>query len=192
MFPIVEQKFREWTTDKDPLAVRTNIFNRIRDIPYAIIPELISAERYHDILRLGKGSCTPKHFLMAAMYQELGIMVLFAVYPFRWDAIEVDFPPSLKRRARMLPLSHHLACRADIEGNLVLLDATVDLPLEILGLSVNKHWDGKSDTLLPFKPLGDEQLYHPLEAESMEVSLDEEHLAFYNELNMWLENVRKV
>jgi len=191
MFPIVEQKFREWTRNKDPLAVRTNIFNRIRDIPYAVNPELISAERYYEILRLGKGSCTPKHFLMAAMYQQLGMTVLFAVYPFRWDEMEVDYPPSLKRRARMLPLSHHLACRVDIEGNLVLVDATVDLPLEILGLTVNKHWNGKSDTMLPFEPLGDEELYHPLEAKNIEVSLDEEHLAFYDELNLWLEEVRR-
>jgi hypothetical protein len=191
MFQIVEQKFRECTKDKDPLAARTSIFNQIRDIPYAIVPELISAERYYEILRLGKGSCTPKHLLMAAMYQKLGITVLLAVFPFRWDEIELNYPPSLKRRARKLPVSHHLACRADIEGTFVLLDATLDLPLEVLGLPVNRYWNGKSDTSLPFEPLGEEQLYHPLEAKNIEVSLDEAHLAFYNELNLWLENVRK-
>jgi hypothetical protein len=190
MISIVEQKFRDWTSGKDALEARRNIYRKIRDIPYAVIPGLISVDRYHDILRLEKGSCTPKHLLLACMYQELGIMILHSVYTFRWADIEIDYPPSLKRRAELLPVSHHLACRAEIEGKLALIDATMDLPLKALGLPVNEHWDGKSDMMLPFEPVGEEQLYHPLEAGSIEVSADEVHLAFYDELNKWLEKVR--
>ena len=109
MARLVEQKFREWTQDKNAVEARVSIYQRIRDIPYALIPELVDAERYVEILKLGKGSCTPKHFLLCDMYQRLGMLVLYVVYPFRWDDVEIDYPPRLRRLAEELPTSHHLA-----------------------------------------------------------------------------------
>ena len=69
MADMVDEKFREWTSGKDAVQARISIYQKIRDIPYAVIPELNDAERYVDILRLGKGSCTPKHFLLGNMFQ---------------------------------------------------------------------------------------------------------------------------
>ena len=93
MQDIADQKFRDWTEGKSPQAARIAVFEKIRDIPYAIIPRLISAENYMDILNIGKGSCTPKHLLLASMYEKLGITVLLAVYPFQWANVEIEFPP---------------------------------------------------------------------------------------------------
>src|SRR5690606_1833186 len=97
----------------------------------------------------GKGSCTPKHFLLRDMYERLGLLTLYAVYPFRWSDLEVDYPPFLRDLARAVPISYHLACKVEIEGRLVLVDATVDRPLRRLGLPVNENWDGRSSMLLP-------------------------------------------
>ena len=185
----VESKFSEWARNKSGQEARIAIYQSIRDIPYAIIPELNDPEKYREILVLNKGSCTPKHFLLREMYELLGLETLYAVYPFRWDELEIEYPPSLRKLARRLPLSYHLACRVDIHGKLVLVDATVDLPLEKLGLPVNKTWDGLSDTLLPIKPCG-EELYHPGEARQLQPPRDEVSLAFFQELNRWLEEVR--
>jgi len=192
MARLVEQKFREWTQDKNAVEARVSIYQRIRDIPYALIPELVDAERYVEILKLGKGSCTPKHFLLCDMYQRLGMLVLYVVYPFRWDDVEIDYPSRLRRLAEELPTSYHLACRVDIDGELVLVDATLDPALARLGLPVSKEWDGVSNTLLPMNPCGEEQLYHPSEAYLMQARYDQKTLAFYNEFNSWLEDVRRL
>ena len=192
MASIIHQRFHQWTEGKDAIDARITIYEKIRDIPYAILPELIHHERYANILHLGRGSCTPKHFLLSWMYERLGLMVLYAVYPFHWHDIGVDYPPKLKRMAQMLPASNHLACKVEIEGRLVLVDATVDVCLEPLGLPANKGWNGVKDTILPIDPAGECQLYHPCEAASvMDVAIDDTHLAFYDELNSWLDEMRK-
>jgi hypothetical protein len=192
MTDIVEEQFKQWVRGKSEVEARVIIFERIRDIPYAVIPELNDSERYPDILRVRKGSCLPKHLLLCNMYQRLGLTVLYAVYPFRWDELEIDYPPKLRRLAKAMPPGHHLACKVDIEGTLVLVDATLDPPLEILGLPVNKKWDGKNDTLLPIKSGDGEEIYHPSEAYGLRSQADEKALIFYNELNLLLDKIRKL
>lgn len=188
---ITTRRFREWTAGQDALQARVAIFEQIRDIPYAVVLELNDAERYAEILTLGKGSCTPKHFLLCSMYQELGLSVLYAVYPFRWAEVDLPYPPRLLRLAEALPMSYHLACRVEIEGRLVLVDATLDPALEQMGLPVNKDWDGLSDTQLPMHSSGEEELYHPSEAASLRAQPDEARAAFYDALNQWLEALRR-
>jgi hypothetical protein len=190
MDPRVDRTFAAWTAGKGPREARVAVFEKIRDIPYAVIPELVNYSKYIDILQINRGSCTPKHFLLCEMYQRLGLDVLYVAYPFRWDSLEVDYPPALHEMARSVPMRHHLACRVEIDGRLVLVDATVDLGLESLGLPVNKFWDGVSDTLLPLEPLGEEEIYHPSEAPLMEGGFTDDSLGFYREMNAWLESVR--
>jgi hypothetical protein len=192
MTDIVDEQFKKWVQGKNEVEARVTIFERIRDIPYAVIPELNDSEKYWDILRVGKGSCMPKHLLLCNMYRRLGLKVLYAVYPFRWDELEIDYPPNLKRLAKAMPPGYHLACKVDIDGRLVLVDATLDPPLEKLGLPVNKEWDGKSDTLLPIKSGDEEEIYHPSEAYGLRSQPDEKALIFYNELNLLLDKVRQL
>jgi hypothetical protein len=192
MTDIAEEQFNRWVKGKSEVEARVTIFEMIRDIPYAVIPELNDSERYLDILGVGKGSCMPKHLLLCNMYQRLGLTVLYAVYPFRWDELEIDYPPKLKRLAKAMPPSHHLACKVDIDGRLVLVDATLDPPLEKLGLPVNKEWDGKSDTLLPIKSGDGEEVYHPSESYGVRSQSDEKALIFYNELNLLLDKIRRL
>ncbi len=190
MAEVIEGKFKAWTKGKNAVEARVSIYEKIRDIPYAAIPEINDSKRYVEILSLGKGSCTPKHLLLGDMYQRLGMQVLYIVYPFRWDEVEIEYPPQLLSLARELPLSHHLACKVDIDGELILVDATLDPPLKKLGLPVNEEWDGVSNTMLPISPCGEEQIYHPAEVSLMQAQQDERSLAFYSELNRWLEVVR--
>ncbi|MBM3119226.1 MAG: hypothetical protein FJ006_06685 [Chloroflexi bacterium] len=188
---IVDRKLHDWTRGKNAKDARISIFYKIRDIPYAVIPELNDPERYVDILKFNRGSCTPKHFLLCYMYQKIGLEVLYVVYPFRWNDFEAVYPPELQRLADAMPISYHLACKVDIDGKLVLVDATIDPALQKIGLPVNKKWDGLSDTLLAVNPCGEEQLYHPSEIHFMQPpTADEQSLAFYNRLNVWLKDTR--
>ena len=188
---LFEQKFREWTEGKDAVQARINIYRQIRDIPYGVIPELNHPEKYIEILNLRMGSCTPKHFLLGNMFQRLGLVVLYAVYPFQWYEHTIEYPPSLRQLARELPVSHHLACRVEINGRFILIDATLDPPLKKLGLPVNEDWDGFSDTILPMNPCGEEELYHPSEALPTQAQYDKTALAFYRELNAYFQSVRQ-
>ena len=191
MADIIDQKLHEWAQGKSEIDTRIAIYYQIRDIPYAVIPDLISPAQYTDMLKFNRGSCTPKHFLLCQMYQRIGLEVWYAVYPFRWDEFEAIYPAKLRRQARDMPPGYHLTCRVNINDNLVLVDATLDPPLQKLGLPVNEEWDGISDTLLAMKPCGEEELYHPSEAFLMQPRIaDPKSRAFYDDLNLWLEQIR--
>ena len=186
----VDLKFREWTRGKNDVEARIAVFERIRDIPYAIVPDISDSESYSGIFDLGKGSCTPKHLLLCDMFQRLGLTVLYAVYPFRWDAVELEYPPRLLKLARELPTSHHLACLVEIEGSLTLIDATLDPALAAMGLPVNEGWDGFGDTTLAIEPCGEQEIHHPSEAFLMPAQRDERSLEFNQALNRWLDAFR--
>jgi transglutaminase-like putative cysteine protease len=189
---LISQKFLKWTEGLGPLEARINIFKRVRDIPYAVIPETLDSEKGpEEMLRVNKGSCQPKHLLLGEMFERLGISVFYVVYSFRWDELEVDYPRHLKALSREMPASSHLACRARINDELVLVDATCDLPLERIGVPVNRTWDGFSDLTLPIHPLEDEEIYHSSERTLLaQRSFSDVETRFYMSLNEWLEEVR--
>ena len=186
----IDEKFREWTRGKRGVAARVAVYEKIRDIPYAVIPEINSALHYARIFTVGKGSCTPKHFLLRDMYEKLGLPVLYVVCPFRWSDLEVDYPAHLRKLVEAMPVSYHLACKVEIGGRLVLVDATVDSRLKRLGLPVNEKWNGLSNMLLPVTPVGEEQLFHPSEVRDYEAQYDEISLEFFSRMNAWLDRVR--
>jgi transglutaminase-like putative cysteine protease len=190
MSGVVDRKFNEWTRGKNDVEARIAVFERIRDIPYAIVPEISGPETYTGIFQTGKGSCTPKHLLLCEMYRSLNLSVLYVVYPFRWDEVDLDYPPQLLKMARELPTAHHLACLVEIEGSLRTIDATIDPPLAAMGLPVNEGWDGFSDTKLAITPSGEGEIHHPSEALLMTAQRDERSLEFDRALNRWLEAFR--
>jgi hypothetical protein len=180
-----------WIRGKDPLHARRSAYQKIRDIPYAVVPELNHPQTCVEIFKTGRGSCMPKHLLLGRMFGKLGLTVLYVVFPFRWDEARIEYPDDLRKLAEKMPPSHHLGCRVEIEGQLVLVDATLDSALAKLSLPVNLEWDGLSDTLLPIDPCGEEELYHPSEAALIEPRhYDENSLEFFRSLNLWLERVR--
>ena len=189
MADILSEKFVEWTKGKDKLEARISLFQKIRNIPYAVIPEIIHPQRYIEILKINRGSCSPKHFLLADLLERLGLICFYSVWQFLWKDLPIDWPPELEKLAAHLPINTHLALRVEIEGNFVLVDATLDPELKSLGLPINE-WDGKSDTLLPIQPLGEEEWHSRSERELMIPSFDENSLVFYQKLNSWLEEIR--
>jgi hypothetical protein len=73
---IILDQFLEWTSDLNPRLCRIEIFEHIRDIPFGLIPELVDPEELPvNILTHGKGSCSPKHFLLGIMYEKLHIPI---------------------------------------------------------------------------------------------------------------------
>jgi hypothetical protein len=151
---LVNTRFLEWTHGLDTRQSLISIFEHIRDIPYSLaFPMTDSGTTSEQILDLGKGSCGPKHYLLAEMYRRLGFEVVYATIPFLWNDPDILYPPELRWLATGLPIAHHLACRVRINGRWVLVDATWDRPLKRAGFPINEHWDGRSETLCAVKPL---------------------------------------
>jgi len=189
---LISQVYDEWTKGKNPRAARINIFERIRDIPYAVTPQILDSDKGpRQMLIANRGSCQPKHYLLGEMFERLGISTFYVVYQFKWDELEIDYPRSIKRLAKRMPVSRHLACREMIGDDLVLIDVTCDIPLEKIGIPVNKNWDGFTNLALPIVPLGEEQIYHSSEKGYFGPPLFSEiETEFYRELNKWLDKVR--
>jgi len=184
---LISTTFSEWTANLGLTESVIRIFENVRDIPYMVIPELIHPEKGPvGMLRLGKGSCSPKHFLIAMMFKKLGIQVKDVICPFSWDDPAIDYPLKLRKLAGEVPIDHHLACRAYISGRWVLVDATWDPPLRMVGFPVNEEWDGVSDTICAVEPLT-EEVCDTVRLTESEISLRDR---FYDELNEWLEDVR--
>lgn len=197
---IVDKKFAEWTSGLGPKEARISIFNHIRDIPYAIIPELRSPEDGPSgILEKNHGSCQPKHWLMAILFKKLNIPVKYATYPFRWEDCGIRFPPDLDGMVKHPPVSYHLALKAFIDGRWIPVDATYDLPLAKAGFPVTENWDGVSPTKNAVKAI--EEVLHDTPEERVRYEAEKKmhhteaqkaaSVKFIEKLNDWLESARK-
>lgn len=196
---IIREKFYEWTKSLGPKESRISIFEHVRDIPWELIPELIDPENGPvGILMHNKGSCSPKHFLLGLLYQELRIPIKYATYPLKWNDLDIAYPIELRKLANAMPLEYHVACKAFINNKWILLDATWDPPLKTAGFPINENWDGFSNTLNAVKPL--EEIIHKNVQERMDYVrtktahyTEKEHALknrFYSEFNKWLEKLR--
>lgn len=154
MSTLADTTFRDWTKDLDTRESMISVFQHIRDIPYSLnATEQHGMKAAERILVAGRGSCGPKHYLLAEMYRRLGYEVVFATFPFIWNDPDFRYPPELRQLATGLPVAYHLACRVRIDNRWVLVDATWDRPLAPGGFPVNEHWDGRADTRCAVKPL---------------------------------------
>ena len=150
----VMSAFHGWTDGLDTRESMCSIFSHIRDIPYSlVVPPTGAKSPQEEILVAGKGSCGAKHYLLADMFRNLNISVVYATFPFLWNDPDLHYPPELRNLAATLPVAHHLACRVQIGSRWVLVDATWDLPLAKAGFPVNEHWDGYSETKCAVKSL---------------------------------------
>lgn len=191
----VREKFGEWTKGVSTQEALVKIFLKIRDIPYFVDPALFDLEKGPGhMLERDRGSCTPKHYLLGAMFTALGVPVKYCTYCFKWIDQEAQYSPAVKEQAWSLPAVFHLACKAFIGGKWVIVDATWDIGLKTLGFPVNSDWDGISDTVLAVKAIEEYSHDDPVERDRFAkekmaaYSLSEklELSRFSGALNNWL------
>lgn len=154
MTSLIKELFNEWTQGLDTRDSMVSIFTHIRDIPYSLtVPASGYKSSIEQLLAAGKGSCGPKHYLLAEMFRKLNLSVVYATIPFLWDDPDLDYPPGLREMAKALPIAYHLACRVQVGCHWILVDATWDRPLAPAGFPVNDQWDGYSETRCAVKSL---------------------------------------
>ena len=197
---IVQRTFAKWTKGLSGRDARISIFNQIRDISYAVIPEINNpVDGPEGLLKRMKGSCSPKHFLLGRMFEMLRIPTQYVTYPFSWNVTSVAYPPELRKLAIVVPVDYHLACKARIENRWVVVDATWDRPLARVGFPINESWDGVSDTKLAVESL-DEIVHESVQervnfVQARKASWTADNNArrehFVDALNKWLEDLRR-
>jgi hypothetical protein len=154
MTSLVKERFAEWTKDLDTHQSMISIFTHIRDIPYSLSHPMPNPKTSPEqLLVAGKGSCGPKHYLLAEMFRKLNLNVVYATIAFSWNDPDLHYSPDLRKLAARLPIAHHLACRVQIGCRWILVDATWDPPLAKGGFLINDHWDGYSEMKWAVKPL---------------------------------------
>jgi len=150
---LIREALAEWTEGFDTRQSMISVFTHIRDIPYSVsipMPNPITSAEH--VLRVGKGSCGPKHYLLAEMFRLLNVNVVYATIPFSWNDPDLHYPSDLRTLAARLPLAYHLACRVQTGCRWILVDATWDPPLERGGFRINGPWDGYSEMNWAVKP----------------------------------------
>ncbi|MCK5450378.1 MAG: hypothetical protein KAI70_01285 [Candidatus Omnitrophica bacterium] len=196
---IVEFKLREWTTGLTPEESRVRIFEKIRDIPFAIVLEQFKlADGPKLMLKNNRGFCISKHYFLGMMFSALDIPVRYCTYAFKWQDQDLDYTEELKELSKDLPIVYHLACEINISSGWVLVDGTWDKALDNKKFPVNMNWDGCSTTRLAVIPI--EKFTHEdiqnRETFSMKklssYKLEEELKLsrFSIGLNKWLEDIR--
>jgi hypothetical protein len=192
-------KFRLWTDGLDPIESRVALFERVRDIPFrptvSLYGERDAPER---TITQNFGSSEAKSILLGTLLDMLKIRVMYVTYSFRWENLRVEFPSSLKQYVRAIPVSFHTALKAEIDGNLVLIDPSYDLSLGKAGFRVNRTWNGSSDMMLGV--VEREEIVHIDQNERAKYAklrhdhYDQEQIdsltGFYEKLNVWLETLR--
>jgi len=111
----------------------------VREIPYCITNSFDP----QDMIRYGKGSCTPKHLLLADYLNGIGIPVKLLVVSHHFRKSQIPFPSSMEKIVNAMPLTYHTALRAEIYGKDIFIDVTFDSKLH--GFPLNDDWDGRCD-----------------------------------------------
>jgi len=201
MKEVLKLKFNELIRDFNPAEARIVIFEHIRDIPYYLVPQVADPYEWAvQMLYTQKASCSPKHYLLGLYFEELGIPVKYATYPFKWDKQKMEYPDEIKNLTHGLPIAYHVACKAHINSKWITIDATWDVALNKCGLfKINTNWDGESEMVVAVDT-GEEIVHETLKDrlafvnEKRNLYTDQEKTAyaeFINKFNAWLERLRR-
>lgn len=113
----------------------------VREIPYKRIGSLDPA----DMIKTGKGSCTPKHVFLASYLRKLGIPIKFLIISFYYKKLPLKYPEDKLDVVENMPISYHVALKAKLNGKWRIIDVTWDIPLKKLGFVVNDEWEANED-----------------------------------------------
>ncbi len=118
----------------------------VREIPYKILENFNPSQ----MLKEGKGSCTPKHIFLASYLKKIGVPFTFLVISFHFKKANIAFPRSKLKIVHALPLTYHIALKVKIKNKFKIVDVTWDSKLK--GFPINNLWDGESDMILGVTP----------------------------------------
>jgi Transglutaminase-like superfamily len=139
----------EWTRDRDKVAARISLFERVRDLRYCYPASRDPGE----VLKHRQGSCSGKHYLLGELFRRQGVPVRNMICTHRFNESPLPFPENMQellRKNEIVDLHDYL--QVQIDGEWVDIDATWELGLRDFGFPVTEDWDGRSSMLLTVIP----------------------------------------
>ena len=91
-------------------------------------------------------SCTPKHVFLFQCLLKLEIPAKYLVVPFYYKKMDLNIPDEYKVLVNKMPISYHIALKAKLKDEWIILDVTWDPQLKWFPL--NDKWDWVSDMKL--------------------------------------------
>ena len=151
----------EWTKNLTKGEAVVKVFQRVRDIPYGVIGSRDPVK----VLEANKGTCSGKHFLLAALYRVMGLNVKDMVAFHKYESLprNVEYPEELKvilQKGDGIP-DYHNFIKLYVNGNWLTLDATFEEDLK--EYFVVNDWNGKHDTTLSVKPVAIWEASNPVD-----------------------------
>lgn len=145
----VREAFQNWTKACNQMQARVALFERVRDIPYAYPASRDPVE----VLRLNRGSCSGKHYLLGELYRQLGLRIRHIICTHRFNESPVVFPEDMQEMLRKNEIVDlHDYIQICVGDEWIDVDATWDSGLRSFGFPVNEDWDGASSMALSVVP----------------------------------------
>ncbi|HZZ99061.1 MAG TPA: transglutaminase domain-containing protein [Candidatus Saccharimonadia bacterium] len=180
------------------ISSNTNNLEKVKELCSLLISvpyKRIGSLNPEDMLKIGKGSCTPKHVFLARELQKLGIPIKFLMIPFYYKNMPFAYRKNIITEVKDMPLSHHVALKAFLNGKWRILDVTWDKDLK--GFPLNTDWDGKNDMKLAVIPENiqeseaDPRIFEKEKLKHYTANEEQARKNFYKVFDELLEEVRK-
>jgi hypothetical protein len=151
----------DWTKKLNKEQAIIKVFEKVRDIPYGVINSRDPFKVYSE----NKGTCSGKHFLLAALYRAMGLNVKDMISFHKYENLprNVEYTKELQR---LLQLSdgipdYHNFIKIDINKKWLTIDATFEKDLR--DYFIVNEWNGKDDMRLTVDPVTIWEVKDPLE-----------------------------
>lgn len=189
----IKEIAHEWTKGLDQEEAFRRLFEKVRDIPYGVI----GSRNPLKVLEAHKGTCSGKHFLLAALYRAMGIDVKDIVAFHRYCELPRNkkYPDELKElleKGDGVP-DYHNFIKININREWLIIDATFEKSLQ--NYFVVNEWGGKN-MKLTVKPLKIWETENPVEFKvrmlnQLPSEIQEYRERFLNKFSEWLDFLRK-
>ncbi|MCX8073835.1 MAG: hypothetical protein N3C12_15515 [Candidatus Binatia bacterium] len=146
---VLRKTLEDWTSGLGPVEARIQLFERIREIPYAYP----ASRDPITVLESGRGSGSGKHYLLGELFRLLGLQVRNMLCTHRFNESAIGFPEHLQTMLEKNEIVDvHDYLQVSIDGRWIDVDATWPVALREFGFPVNDEWDGISPMLLSVAP----------------------------------------
>ena len=129
------------------------VFTLVRDMPY----RRASDRRPETIINEWRGTCSGKHYLLQALFAELGLQSEIVACPSAEEVDPKDIPESIQplyeAANRRFVDVHNYLLLAVPGGSQMIVDATFPLSARDSGLVVNEHFVMGQDQKLAANPI---------------------------------------
>lgn len=190
---LLQKIISDYSQGKTGTAQIVALFERVRDIPYGSIGSREPTEVYTK----QEGTCSGKHELLKALYNELGVQTKDFIAIHRFKDLRVEFPEDIQVILdRSDIVDPHNFFKINYYNRWLQIDLTWDLPLKKFGFPVTERWSGTQDMNLAVVATAIHETPDPIAYKNAEIAklpekVQADRKLFLEKLTKWVKILRK-